>query len=202
MSGNEPPIRPAASFLDRLKQATLPQHRQIERRFRILDPELTLDQYRRWLERLYGFYAPFEALIEAWAPELRFAWTARRKLPLLGDDLAYLGVPPEHLATLPRCSALPDLTDLPRVHGALYVVEGSTLGGQYIAGHLERRLQLRSGAGASFFQPYGEQTLPQWQEFRRHLTAIATTPASEAAIIEAAQATFEALDQWLAASSA
>jgi len=48
------------SILQRLKTATASQHSQVERRFKILDPHLSLDQYIDWLARLYGYYEPFE----------------------------------------------------------------------------------------------------------------------------------------------
>ena len=49
--------------------------------------------------------------------------------------------------------------------GRMYVMEGSTLGGQYIARHVEETLGLSSGEGNSYFRGYGEATGERWREF-------------------------------------
>ena len=75
------------SILQRLKFETAPYHRQVEQRFKILDPQLSLDSYINWLSRLYGYYEPFERMIEPWSSELALDWSCRRKSPLLVRDL-------------------------------------------------------------------------------------------------------------------
>ena len=91
------------SILQRLKTATASQHSQVERRFKILDPHLSLDQYIDWLARLYGYYEPFERMIEPWSSEIAINWSDRCKTPLLIRDLARLGVTEERIASLTIC---------------------------------------------------------------------------------------------------
>lgn len=190
-----------SGFAGSLKAATASHHRRIEARFRILDPKLDLSRFAGWLERLYGYYAPFERAVDPWAGVLDIDWAARRKAPLLRRDLACLGADRARIEALPLCGELPELADVASLFGAIYVFEGSTLGGRYIAGHLASTLRLDATTGASFFQPYGPDPKPRWQAFQSRLCQVASTPDLEARIIRSACETFESFDRWLAASS-
>jgi heme oxygenase len=186
-----------APILGRIKAETAGHHRRIERQFGILDPHLSLDDYRLWLERLFGFHSPLEARVDAWASALAVDWDGRRKTPLLRADLSFLGLDDPAIAELPLCRDLPALPDLGSVFGVLYVVEGSTLGGRIIARHLRERLAVQAGAGASFFSGYGADLDARWQAFRRRLTEAASSPDIEARMVIAARDTFDALGRWL-----
>ena len=59
--------------------------------------------------------------------------------------------------------------------GRMYVMEGSTLGGQYIARHVEETLGIRPGEGNSYFRGYGDATGERWREFREVLKALPDT---------------------------
>ena len=58
----------------------------------------------------------------------------RYRAPLILEDLARLGFP----AQPPLCLAMPSLRTHAQLLGALYVMEGSTLGGQVIARQLDK----------------------------------------------------------------
>ena len=190
-----PPIAP---ILIRLKQDTADLHQQVEDRFRILDPTLTRQGYVQKLERLLGLHQPLEALIEPWGDGLAIDWDARRKTHLLRADLEFLGRTPAEIAQLPRCEALPTIDDLGAVLGCLYVLEGSTLGGRMIAGHLAQHLGIVAGQGASFFSSYGEALMPRWRSFQQRLAELATSAAMEDRIAESARATFTSFGNWMA----
>lgn len=190
-------VAPPPGILERIKQETLPQHKRLERAFRILDPDLTREAYRHWLERLYGLHAGLEAAIDPWAGALDIDWESRRKSPWLRRDLLSLGRFEAELYGIPICDTLPELDGLGRVFGVLYVLEGSTLGGRLIAQVLEKRLGLTADNGAMFFNAYGDQLMPRWQNFRARLSAAATTQVVEQQMIGAARETFEAFEHWL-----
>lgn len=130
-------VAPPLGILERIKHETLPQHKRLERVFRILDPDLTREDYRYWLERLYGLHAGFEAAIEPWAATLDIDWASRRKAAWLRRDLLSLGRSEAELDGIALREALPQLASLGRAFGVLYVLEGSTLGGRHIALALE-----------------------------------------------------------------
>lgn len=80
----------------------------------------------------------------------------------------------------------------------LYVVEGSTLGGQLISRHLQQHLPVLQEAGCQFFQRYGRQAGPMWRAFGHFVTTyIATYPTAEDPLVATACATFQQLQHWL-----
>ena len=81
--------------------------------------------------------------------------------------------------------------------GALYVVEGSTLGGLQIARALKGYIGDESGAGRSFFLGRGEQRSAMWSAFLKTGTlAEAAEQARDA--IDSAAATFATFEAWMA----
>jgi len=52
-------------ILDRLKQATRERHEVLEGKLPLLDPHLSLDNYRHLVSKFYGYYAPMELMLLA-----------------------------------------------------------------------------------------------------------------------------------------
>jgi heme oxygenase len=103
-------------------------------------------------------------------------------------DLEVLGISQEAAATV-NAAAIPQVQTLAQVLGSLYVLEGSTLGGQLLTRHFEKSLGLRGGAGCSFFASYGNDVGKMWTEFRNALVNHAD-PSTHPEIIESAIETF------------
>jgi heme oxygenase len=74
----------------------------------------------------------------------------RRKSTLLLNDISKL----KGNHTLDICSNIPAITNVCQAIGALYVLEGSTLGGRFIYRNIESALDLQVNSGASFFYGY------------------------------------------------
>lgn len=184
-------------ILRHLRERTREQHEQVEARLPLLRDDVSADAYRDLLVRFHGFYAPLEARLCAVA-ELAAAGAdpaGRRKAPLLARDLAALGVD----AGAP-CTDLPDVSTPARAWGAMYVLEGATLGGQLIRRHLAGVLDLSPENGGAFFAAYGDRVGPMWKAFGAALTAWADAhPAAEDEVVAGAADTFARLDAWLAA---
>jgi heme oxygenase len=184
------------SILSALKQSTLPYHKRLEARLDWFKPEFSHGEYLRVLERFWGYYRPIEASLamipelEAWLPDL----PSRSKLPLLEADLRTLGLNNRLLEQLPLCRKLPICTDSFTALGCLYVLEGSTLGGQVISRHIKRKLDLDAQNGAAFFNGYADDTIRMWDVFRERLTA---ARADEEILVQSACETFITLEQWL-----
>jgi heme oxygenase len=187
-------------ILTRLKQSTEHAHQAIEARVDLLSRLQSVAGYRRLLERFWGFYAPLEPRVASgpdWA-SYGVDIQQRMKAPALARDLQALGLPPEAVAALPLCQALPAPDSFPHRLGCLYVLEGATLGGQIIAREARGRLGLTPEHGCSFFASYGEQVGSMWRAFRALLLQAAVGEVAEAALVRGAHETFEAFDQWLA----
>ncbi len=91
-------------------------------------------------------------------------WPARRS-HLAEQDLTYLGYPAPPTDRPLAC--LPDATGV-RWYGLAYVMQGSALGGQVIAAHLQRLLGLQAGLGASFFAVHVPATAERMAGGRSH----------------------------------
>ena len=183
----------------RLQQATQPCHARLEARLPLLDPALSRSRYRCVLEAFYGFYDPLEAAMMA-VPcgSLRQEVARRRKSQWLAQDLEALGETGVGLSALPRCAALPEMQGPASVLGALYVVEGATLGGQMVSRLLGQSLGRDADRCTRFFRSYGQAVGPMWNAFLALLTERARDRQTERDIIAAACATFSSFEQWLA----
>lgn len=186
-------------ILERLKRETQPLHTLLEQHVDIEQHVQTLPSYRRLLMRFWGFYAPLEALLnerDEWQQHA-FDISARQKAALIAADLRALGLPVSQIRMLPCCTALPALPAFADSLGALYVLEGATLGGQIITRQVQRTLGLGASAGCAFFSSYGAQVGPMWRTFQRLLLEVAAEPAIQDRVVSGALATFTAFDHWL-----
>ncbi|GGF67891.1 biliverdin-producing heme oxygenase [Paenibacillus albidus] len=189
-------------IMERLRNETAVYHKEIEQNkyaAAIMNQSLTLEDYRNYLEKFYGFVEPAEtqaaALLEA--QQTGFDLGVRGKTALLERDLLFLGASEQELEKLPRCSELPDISTIPRLLGFFYVMEGSTLGGQMITKLLKKNLPVSPETGLEYFNAYGPDTKEQWAGFRQLLTEASAAHQADEQIVEAAKATFHLLGKWL-----
>jgi heme oxygenase len=106
-----------------LRAGTAAEHERVDRLFGSLDLARAHD-YRLFLLTQAAAFLPVEAALDAAGAEALVPdWPARRRGALLRQDLAALAAP------LPAPEPAPALTGMPEILGALYVLEGSRLGG-------------------------------------------------------------------------
>ncbi|WP_203076555.1 biliverdin-producing heme oxygenase [Falsiroseomonas ponticola] len=189
----------------RLRQETRDLHDRIEanaRFARLMAPDLTIAEYRLLVARLHGHHAPLEAALDAMAHRLPACLSLHRRLnrrAALMADLRALGFPPAEIAALPRCEPHA-VRSVEQALGALYVLEGSTLGGQLIARHLHATLGIDATSGAAHVVPHGAETGTLWRDFRLALDeGAAAAQFDPDAVVAAARRAFDALDRWVAA---
>ena len=96
--------------------------------------------YRELLGRLYGIYTPLEREIELARPhlerDLRRSMQPRARLLL--SDLAALGLSAGEIARIATAPNIAAMTTREEALGAVYVLQGSAIGGRAIAGRLRR----------------------------------------------------------------
>lgn len=147
----------------RLRDATRADHDRLERRVDILKRIASPDTRRALVEGFYGLHRDVESAVAPWlsgVADLEFA--ARRRSERLARDLEVTG------------GRAPDVDPVavrgrPEALGLMYVLEGSTLGGQVI-----RRAATRAGVsmdGLSFLDPYGAAVGSRWKAFLNVLDA-------------------------------
>lgn len=176
-----------------LKRDTALHHHELEQ---ALVPKLTGLQspgdYCAILKTFYGFFAPLQQRIEEFiTPAFLPDFDQRRKASLLLKDLEKLGRAAD---PIPLCLLLPAVNSVAEAFGALYVLEGATLGGQMIS----KMLLKNPVAGITedqlhFFRGYRERTGPMWKSYLEVLNA----QPDPGPIIAAANDTFLSFQNWI-----
>lgn len=186
-----------ASMRSRLRHVTESLHRSAESHFGLCDRTWNRDSYRLLLERLWGFHAPLEdALTRLDWRGSTIAMDARCKRAWLEADLLHLGMAPDAFSRIEVCRDLPAMSHLHDGLGALYVVEGSTLGGQVILRTLQAQLDISPRAGGVFFASHGRGIGAMWRSYLDVLEAAGAAPLAAEAMERAAMQTFAAFDRW------
>ncbi len=178
------------SFRQLLQTATGETHQRLHHHSglsAVQDGTISRSDYRSLLERLHGFHRAFE---------LAAGLTAERSV-WLALDIEALGGFDQPGGSPPLCPAMPDFDTAESVLGALYVVEGSALGGRSLARGLDRLLGPGTPHGRRFFEGRGQETGAAWRAFLVRLEHASRESSARAAVIESAVETFSVFEKWL-----
>jgi heme oxygenase len=188
----------APTLLEALRTGTALLHVALEKRLPFFSEHLNADGYARLLQAYYGFYRPMEAALYDCdlIPE-GFDQALRVKTPTLVSDLHALGLHEQAIDTLPRCAELPTFDSAAACLGALYVLEGATLGGQVLRREMAQRLGLDADNGGAFLNVYGAETGRRWKDFLDYLGRLPLDAAAKQRAVDAARSTFSCFEQWL-----
>ena len=181
------------SILARLKARTAHQHQQTEDGVDLMSEDFSREDYRNLLVKFYAFYKSFESKMHVAVCEnpIDLEYPERLNSPKLLADLTNLEMTEGEIGAVKTFDELPVLDSKEEIFGSLYVIEGSTLGGQYISRHLKEKFGLDETNGVAFFSGYGKETGKMWNTFREKITEFAETSRNHEAIIKSANATFE-----------
>lgn len=151
-----------------LKAKTKILHDRVEAHFnsqRIFDGSFSVVDYRNLIRYNYLFLLHFEdAVFSAITPQnaQQLDLEKRRKLASIKKDLEVLNI--EESATLTPV----EIKNEAEAFGILYVMEGSTLGGNVIAKQLSKHPEFKD-LSFSYFRCYGENTGSFWKNFKEIL---------------------------------
>ena len=176
-----------------LKKSTYPEHQEAEKKMIVALRRIeTREDYVRMLNWMYGFYAPMEALIQKHlTPDLLPDIDRRSRAEYLLWDIRESGLPNPEFEI---CRDLPAIDSEDKAIGALYVLEGSTLGGRIIAGMIQR--QLGPGAATAYFNGYGEENNRMWQSYKDFIDQ-PRPMEQQTVILESAKTTFITFKNWI-----
>ena len=201
IAASHEPSRPPPSLRADLRAATAEAHHEAERcaaLARLSDGSLSIDHYRRLLQRFAAFYRPAErALVRslrALSPRLDYT----PKLPRLEADLQELG------AVAPARDWAPETFTTAPAGGLalLYVLEGSTLGAKVLTARVRDTLGPAVGGATRFLDPYGATCRDHWAATCRFLDEAARAIALDHdAVARHAIALFSSLTACLDAQS-
>ncbi len=153
-----------------LKQKTKPYHDHLEQLMfvdLIMDGSLTPPQYQQLLVTNYLSHVYFEEhVFNNLSDNLKSALQIndRIKLPALLTDIAELQLP---IPQLPEFLTLKPITvSDASLMGALYVMEGATLGGHVIVKRLLNNVQMQPlDLNYHYYQLYGDTLITKWKQF-------------------------------------
>jgi heme oxygenase (biliverdin-IX-beta and delta-forming) len=170
-----------------LRSTTRQAHQQLDHHpllVPLLRADLTQAQYAQVLLAMLWMHAPLQSSLLAALQRHDMSYALSDRPTWLRQDLAQFAIDGDvALVKLGNWPA-PDLDSPAAVIGALYVLEGSSLGGRFIARQLAASLGLNAENGGRFFQGHGAATETHWGDFL--LFAMAHCPA--AAGVEACRA--------------
>ncbi len=152
----------------------------------IMDKSLTHEGFLRLLRINYLYMSTLEAVLaenSEWFAGLNLQ--ERVKTPNLVSDLNLYG------AEVPTAeSNYFEGWSFPRLLGALYVAEGSSLGGQVIQRTLLANDNLHDIDQTLFYKGYAEQTGPMWKQFMAYLEVAPVAPQDIPQVVIGAQDAF------------
>jgi len=194
-----PVLQSDLDIMTALKVETADLHKRVERLMPFFNENLSFERYAGTLASFLGFYERIEhnlTKIRDWKA-VGIDLYERQRAPLLRSDLRALGLTPQQIAELPRCHDLPRLEDASDGLGCLYVLEGSTLGGQLIARELSRRFEIDGNSGASFFHSYGFNVGGKWMEFCSVVRRYVDDSGKRSKLLSSASNTFNSFEKWM-----
>lgn len=173
-----------------LKEQTLAAHQALEKilisHLKAID--ITGD-YLKLLKWFYNFYAPLERQILHHLPsDLIDDYRLRRKSDLLINDIQSLNGDMNVQADFTK--PIVSINNVAEALGAMYVLEGSTLGGSVISKLIMNRLPACSEANVTFFLGYGSETMAMWERFKLILNHYPLDDSQKDSVINSANQTF------------
>lgn len=169
-----------------IKEATKAAHLNLEKKVvRKLKAIRSNADYADVLKYFYSYFSQVEQAIAPFITEqLLPDYKERRNSSYIKKDIEELGGQVSETPVI----GLPVIETQLQALGALYVMEGSIMGGQIIVKMLEKDGITK---GISFFSGYGEATGQKWGVFTAVMNQAASTPEQEAIAIQAANETFD-----------
>jgi heme oxygenase (biliverdin-IX-beta and delta-forming) len=174
-------------------------HQDVEKRLCLPDSITSLFEYEKCLLQFHQLYLPLEMLLLGFSDwrQMGFESPVPCRSMWLTADLKALGVGPNY-RTVATEACLPSLPVFANAVGALYVLEGSALGSQYILPPLQRLLGQQIVGADAFFRGRGDTTGAHWKGFRARLDEYgAVHPKQNQSVIAGAIATFESIGTWM-----
>lgn len=199
--------RPSRPLSERLKEETRADHSRAEKHplmAAMVTGRIDRAGYVRYLGQLLNVHLALETQLCRLAAEHRvFRLIVREhhmRTPDLLADMEALGQclhqhPPLPATGLFRGRIAELAGEAPvALLGTLYVLEGSTNGGRYIAPAVRKTLGLpghgKFGSGTEYLDPHGDRQRDRWGFFRASLDALALAPAERDLIVAVAADAF------------
>ncbi|MBN9483782.1 MAG: hypothetical protein BGO70_09270 [Bacteroidetes bacterium 43-93] len=184
-------------FIEELRARTKEDHQQLDK---LLIPYIkgcnTVAKYADLLQCFYGYFHPLESLISAYIDDdIVPQYSRRRKSNVIEEELQSMH---ENLHAINEDVPLPRIDNIAGALGAMYVLEGSTMGGKIISKILAENLG-KQPSDIRFFNYYGDDTDVLWGQFVQSLNMFADEleDAGKGVVISVARNTFHCFKAWI-----
>lgn len=163
---SQPPM--LVSLRDELRYETRSEHEALESSLDLMRADFSLPDYCDLLRGYRDFYFAFEAFLDEEGRQdsipAAFYRADRRKAQWLQQDLRALKRDDGARDASGTGFALAELFPTAAHQlGAIYVIEGSMLGGRILSRHFSVALGLTAERGLRFFRGYGDAAAMRWQ---------------------------------------
>lgn len=182
-------------ILEKLRAATGELHKTLDTSlYPLIQNMKTPEEYAKLLNTFYAYFKPVEDKVYNFISDEQLDdHNERRNTGYILHDLEQL----DFKNNIPLATNTPVIDNAAAAFGALYVMEGSTLGGKIIAKTIGGNLNLQNGSALNFFSGYKDQTGPKWLKFIEALNSFAASNNNDDVIIEAAKDTFKKLKYFI-----
>ena len=168
-----------------IKEVTRQAHQQLEKQVvQKIKAIASAGDYAAFLKYFYAYFSAVEKAVAPYITTVLTDYQQRRNASYLKADIEALG---ETVAVLPEAQA-PRIHNIAEAIGALYVLEGSIMGGPYIMQMLQKRGIDR---GFSFFSGYGQESGRMWKAFQEVMNEVGATEEAGRQMMQKAAETFE-----------
>jgi heme oxygenase len=174
-----------------LRQATQDLHARLEQSgvfSRLMQADVTVDDYVRALRALHRSYSTFEPGMVQGLQRIDPQYDYLARLPLLQKDLTRLGAMRAATEVAP---ALASMCSRPATLALLYVVEGSSLGGQLALRQLQARLGPAVTGAMAFYALDGGLEKQAWRQAQALLRSQLSNAQESASTLVEARKVFE-----------
>ncbi|MBX9686221.1 MAG: biliverdin-producing heme oxygenase [Candidatus Obscuribacterales bacterium] len=196
----------AGSLMEKLKESTRAMHDSAEAsafQGKLTNGALPKELYVLYLEQLYLVHRKLEECIKQCAQQdAKFsAIVSSEQLqePFLKLDLQSFNRNIEAIQPLSSTTELLNYmeelskTYAPALLGMHYVLLGSKHGGKFVAKNCQESYQLNASAGAKYFDPYGQNFMPIWKDFKESMNQLSLEDGEEEQFCGAAAKMFLAV---------
>ena len=122
--------------------------------------------YAGLLGIFHQYYGHLEQRIDRYGVAVLPDYGSRRKAAWIMEDLRQID---QTVLPVQPGMPFPEVSSAAEAMGALYVMEGSTLGGKHISRMIASSLGLNGGLGLRFFAAYQAENGSRWKAFLHHL---------------------------------
>lgn len=184
-----------------LKEATRPNHEDAESQpfqAALVNGTLPFETYCQYLIQLHALHEPIERKLAENAANPQIAAVMKpdyNQALFIKNDLKALNVPISSSPVLESVRKFVETqifsSNPESCLGVVYVLLGSKHGAKFIAHKVKEAYSLKENAGYTYFNPYGENFRPIWQQFVSSMNEAQMSDASREAILEASTLTFD-----------